>query len=457
MLSSGDWKKSFTMAKTTKPNIVFLHSHNSGRFIQPYGHAVPTPNLQRLAREGVMFHQAFSAAPTCSPSRASFLTGRHPHCCGMLGLGHRGFGLTNPEHHIASALKVHGYTSALCGIEHTAAHQGPLADPVGYDEVLSGENAFADDIAPRVCEFLKKAPKQPFFLSVGTEETHTPYPAPDPSNYPEQDGRYSLPPRPFPNTPALREMTAGYKNSARKMDACWGNILKTLEQEGLDQNTVIFCFSDHGLQWPLHIANAGNLGNAVFLIAKGPHTLTGGKTFDAMVSLMDLFPTVCDLAGIDPFDWLQGRSLLPLITGKTQQLHDRLFFEQSYHAAYEPMRAVRSERYIYIKRFDQRESLVLPNTDDTPAKQDMLSAGWEQEPRDQDMIYDLYFDPDQRNNIIDRPELASIREELQNALQQWMLETDDPLCHGDIPLPKGAMTTDPDAFSPEQEPLIVGT
>lgn len=441
---------------STQPNIVFLHSHNSGRFVQPCGHAVRTPNLQRLAREGVLFHQAFSAAPTCSPSRASFLTGRYPHCCGMLGLGHRGFGLENPDHHIARALRATGYTTGLCGIEHIAPHQGPLADAVGYDTVLTGENALASEIAPRVCEYLKSASNQPFFLSVGTEETHTPYPAPETFTYPEQDARYSLPPRPFPNTPKLREMTAAYKHSARNMDACWGKILNTLIQTGLAANTFVFCFTDHGLQWPLHIANVGEHGNAVFLVAWGPHTFTGGKTFDAMVSLLDLFPTVCDLAGIAHPDWLQGTSLIPLVDGSATRLHDHLFFEQTFHAAYEPMRAVRSERYIYIKRFDQREKLVLPNTDDTPAKDDLLAAGWEQQPRHQEMLYDLYFDPDQRNNLAGRPELKRIEEELRRALQQWMQETRDPVCDGSVPLPTGAKTTDPDAFSPDQEPLIIG-
>jgi N-sulfoglucosamine sulfohydrolase len=75
------------------PNIVLLHSHDTGRFVQPYGHPVPTPNIQRLADQGLLFRQAYAAAPTCSPSRAALLTGRWPHANGMLGLAHRGFAL----------------------------------------------------------------------------------------------------------------------------------------------------------------------------------------------------------------------------------------------------------------------------------------------------------------------------------------------------------------------------
>ena len=74
-----------------RPNILYLHSHDTGRHIQPYGHAVATPNLQRLAEQGVLFRQAFCAAPTCSASRAALLFGQGPHSAGMLGLTNRGF------------------------------------------------------------------------------------------------------------------------------------------------------------------------------------------------------------------------------------------------------------------------------------------------------------------------------------------------------------------------------
>ena len=74
-----------------KPNILFLHAHNTGSHIQPYGHAIPTPQIQKLAEQGTLFRKGFCVSPTCSPSRASFLTGQWPHTCGMFGLAHRGF------------------------------------------------------------------------------------------------------------------------------------------------------------------------------------------------------------------------------------------------------------------------------------------------------------------------------------------------------------------------------
>src|SRR5438128_29326 len=89
------------------PNILYLHSHDSGRYLQPYGHAVPTPSLKKLAAEGVLFRRAFSAAPTCSPSRAALLTGQYAHQSGMLGLAHRGFSLNDYRKHMWCTLR-HG-------------------------------------------------------------------------------------------------------------------------------------------------------------------------------------------------------------------------------------------------------------------------------------------------------------------------------------------------------------
>src|ERR1700681_3517988 len=113
-------------------NIVYIHSHDSGRYLQPYGHAVPAPNLQRLADGGVLFRHAFNAAPTCSPSRASLLTGQCPHSNGMLGLAHRGFSLNDYKQHILHRLRPHGYRSTLIGVQHIAK------DPavIGYDEIV---------------------------------------------------------------------------------------------------------------------------------------------------------------------------------------------------------------------------------------------------------------------------------------------------------------------------------
>src|SRR5215831_3636457 len=101
----------------SRPNILYIHSHDTGRYLQPYGHAVPAPNLQRLAEGGVLFRQAFSAAPTCSPSRAALLTGQYAHNT-ILGLVNRGFTMFDPKRHLLHALRGAGYFSVLSGLQH---------------------------------------------------------------------------------------------------------------------------------------------------------------------------------------------------------------------------------------------------------------------------------------------------------------------------------------------------
>jgi arylsulfatase A-like enzyme len=98
------------------PNILYLHSHDTGRYVSPMGYAVPTPNVQRLAGEGTLFRRCFCAAPTCSPSRAALLTGQSAHSSGMLGLAHRGFVLSDYTQHLVSTLKGAGYHTVLAGM-----------------------------------------------------------------------------------------------------------------------------------------------------------------------------------------------------------------------------------------------------------------------------------------------------------------------------------------------------
>src|SRR5205085_5671490 len=103
------------------PNILYLNSHDTGRYVQPYGHAIPTPNIQWLADQGIMFRDAFCAAPSCSGSRAALLTGEYCHNNGMMGLAHRGFSLNDYDHQLVRVLMAHGYHSELVGEQHISA------------------------------------------------------------------------------------------------------------------------------------------------------------------------------------------------------------------------------------------------------------------------------------------------------------------------------------------------
>ncbi len=168
-----------------------------------------------------------------------------------------------------------------------------------------------------------------------------------------------------------------------------------------------------------------------------------------MVSQVDVFPTICDLAGIPPPHWLQGRSMLPLLGGAAA-IRDEVFAEGTYHAAYEPQRAIRTRRWKYIRRFDDRQTPVVVNTDDGPAKDAWLAAGWAERSVPQEQLYDLVLDPAEGENLIDREELAPVARELGARLVRWMAETGDPLLEGPVAPPPGAEYNEPDQISPRE-------
>src|SRR5260370_32174052 len=134
-----------------RPNILYIHWHDTGRYVQPYGHAVPTPNIQRLAEQGVLFRKAFSAASTCSPSRAALLTGQAPHSSGMLGLAHLGFALHDYHQHLLHTLRKAGYQSVLIGMQHIAPANN--VGIIGYDHIAAVPNDLAASVAPEAARF----------------------------------------------------------------------------------------------------------------------------------------------------------------------------------------------------------------------------------------------------------------------------------------------------------------
>jgi N-sulfoglucosamine sulfohydrolase len=295
-------------------NIVYLHSHDTGRYVQPYGHPVPTPNIQRLADQGLLFRQAFCAAPTCSGSRACLLTGQWAHSNGMIGLAHRGYELDDYGRHLVRTLGEAGYWSALIGEQHVSADPGVL----GYDRVVDIDTHHADTVAPAAVELLRSAPPRPFFLSIGFFETHREYFEPTSV----RDALYSLPPANLPDRPETRRDMAGFKGSARSLDQGVGAVLNALDEHGLADDTLVMLTTDHGLPFPGAKATLYDRGLGVMLIMRGPGGFTGGKVSDALVSQIDLFPTLCELTGVAPPPWLQGRSLLPVVAGRAREVND---------------------------------------------------------------------------------------------------------------------------------------
>jgi N-sulfoglucosamine sulfohydrolase len=428
------------------PNILYIHSHDTGRYVQPYGFQVPTPNIQLLADQGTLFREAFCAAPTCSGSRASLLTGLYCHNNGMLGLAHRGWKLNDYGQHWVHALRQAGYRSTMIGEQHISTDPGVI----GYDEVVESGTTRAEDVAPLTIEALRRAAdsKQPWFMSVGFFETHRDFFAPTSV----RDTLYSLPPANLPDVVATRKDMAAFKASARSLDQGIGAVLHALHDFDLVEDTLVVCTTDHGIAFPGAKATLSDRGIGVMMIVRGPQGFSGGKVIDAQVSHLDVYPTLCELAGVEPPAWLQGISLMPLVHGETKRLHEEIFAEVTFHAAYEPQRAVRTERLKYIRRFDDYPGPVLANCDDSESKDLLVAAGWGEREIPRERLYDLVLDPAEADNLAARPEFAEQLADLRVRLERWMHETDDPLLDGPVEPPPGALVNEQWQVSPN-EPL----
>ena len=235
-------------------------------------------------------------------------------------------------------------------------------------------------------------------MSVGFFETHREFSAPTSV----RDTLYSLPPANLPDTAATRRDMAEFKASARSLDQGIGAVLHALHDFGLVENTLVICTTDHGVAFPGAKATLFDRGIGVMMIVRGPG-FTGGKVVDAPVSHLDVYPTLCELAGAEHPGWLQGSSLMPLVRGEVDSLHEAIFAETTYHAAYQPHRAIRTERWKYIRRFDEYPHPVLANCDDSDSKELLVAAGWGEREVPEEQLYDLVLDPQRGSEPGRRP------------------------------------------------------
>ncbi len=427
------------------PNILYLHSHDTGRYVQPYGHQVPMPNVQALADQGVLFRQAFCAAPTCSASRACLLTGQYGQTNGMLGLAHRGWSLRDYSHHIVHTLHDAGYTSVLIGEQHIS--KDPQA--IGYDEIIKIPTTRVETVAPLAMEALRRPRDRPLFLSVGFFETHREFIGPGSL----RDVHYSLVPANLPDTPEVRADMAGFKASARSLDHGVGLVLNALDESAMGDDTLVIFTTDHGMPFPGAKATLYDRGLGVMLILRGPTPFDGGRVIDSLVSHIDLFPTVCDYLGLARPDFLQGVSLLPVLRGELASVREEIFAGSTWHAAYEPQRAIRTGRHKYIRRWGAQLTPVLPNTDDSPSKELLLRYGWGDREIPREQLFDLVFDPNEAHNLAADPAHEATLVQLRHRLVEWMRETDDPLLAGHVDPPPGVEVNDPSQGS-ASEPTI---
>lgn len=474
-------------------HVMIIHVHDAGRFIGPYGYDVPTPALQSLAEEGVLFRRAFSCAPTCSPSRAAMLTGMYPHEAGMLGLAHRGFSLKRTDRHLAQLLSERGWKSVLAGVQHEVHVYSDL----GYEEYIgedpeamfksgfaAGEwdrrNADAVQAFLREQADLQEQSSRPFFLFWGLFNPHRPYPESDSdlgghtntdgtsAAVPEMQADYSSVPLGLPDSPEIREDAVRYKKAMYASDQQISRVLDVFHETGLDEQSLLIFTTDHGIAFPGHKCTLKDTGCGVSFIVRPPGSKNRQTICEALISHLDVVPTILDYAGsADAYDG-DGRSLRPILElrkgaegqdegseADASVSHSKLFSEINYHAAYEPARAVRIRRYAYIKRFgvSAGPNGIPANIDDSPAKDLLWNApgGLKDRHFPEEELYDLLLDPNEMQNLSQDSQYASIRRELGTALDQWMERTQDPLLHGIVPAPQGALIDNVRDYSPSAQ------
>lgn len=441
-------------------NIVYMHTHDSGTFLKPYGHNVPTDNLLDFAKDATVFRQAFCAAPTCSPSRAALLTGMYPHRNGMLGLAHRGFKINDYSKHMAQYLKNFNYETALSGVQHEAAiwtEYEKAAKIIGYDVNLTKEPETKEEgkmvdwdlkNAKSAADYIIKKSKtgEKFFLSFGMFSTHRKYPEKIDD---EIDERYVALPPMTKDTEENRRDTARYLTSAKKADECIKIVLDALKVGGIYDNTVIIFTTDHGIANPFNKCTLFDSGIGVALILRDPRQKEQGKVIDSMISQVDIFPTLCDVVGIPKPEWLQGISFSSLIEGKEESVREEIYGEINFHTSYEPARCIRTKRYKYIKYFDNDYlKYNYSNIDDSQPKKLLLDHGLMDMKKDREALYDLYFDPYEKRNLVNEGFYQNTLMELKEKLNRWQVATKDDILNGKLPIPKGSKVNKKYCISP---------
>lgn len=426
-------------------NVLYIHTHDMGRYNSLYGYQIPTPNMKRAGEDGVVFRHAYAAAPTCSPSRAAMLTGMCAHSCGLLGLVHRGFAITDYHWHLASYLRENGFETALFGAQHETTNPDDLA----YNTfVKHGGHGYEQDIkaADAAAEYIHNYKSdKPFFMAAGFVTTHRIYE----DSTGKIDPSYVRVPETMPDNAVMRKDYADYMLSAGYVDKAMGIVLDALREKGLYEDTLILLTTDHGIAWPGMKCSLYDGGIGITLALKVPG-IQGGRVSDSLVSHLDVFPTICDALGLPAPDRLEGKSLMPILRDENAEINDCIFAEVNYHAAYEPQRCVRTKRYKYIRRYDDYPTYVLPNADEGSAKSFLLENGLAQRKLVSEELYDTYYDTCERNNVAGDPAYEKIKAELADKLHKWMENTGDVLLQkGFVPKPEGARITARYAQSPK--------
>ena len=417
---------------TARPNIVLIHCHDLGTWLPCYGMgSVPSPHLNAFADESIVFEQAFATAPLCTPARSSLFTGLQPHQNGLMGLMHSGWRYRPGVETLPELLRPYGYRSALIGLQHEDFDSRVL----GYDEVHGlGFLPRAMEVARQAEQWLQRPREDatPFFLTLGTWETHRPWPAED---YQAADPAAVDVPAYLPDNTDTRGDIAAFHGSIRQLDEAIGRTLAALDASPHAQNTLVIFTTDHGAAFPRAKSTLYDSGVQVAFIVRPPHTwdLAPGRR-STLTSHLDVAPTLIELAGGDPPHHLMGQSFLTTLRDASRTNPTReLVLEKSHHDRYDPIRAIRTDRVKYIRNFRPGPQVPLAlDLEESPTRRGMDHL---LPPKPSEELYLLRDDPAELRNLAHDPEYDALRADLASQLDHHLRVTGDPILDGDIAAP----------------------
>jgi arylsulfatase A-like enzyme len=441
-----DWVACSEAAGGPPPNIVWLTVEDMSPWIGPYGdRTVPTPNLDRLAQQGVCYDDAFATSPVCAPARSSLITGLF---CTRIGTMQMRNGKPSPaavKKNPEAYRDIPSYEGlpppfARCFPEHLRA-AGYYCTNNEKKDYQFREPVTVWDESSNKAHWRNRAQGQPFFAVFNFRGTHESQAFPDADRSPEVVTPRNVPLPPlYPDTPHVRDAVARTYNNIAAMDRWVGERLQELKEAALLESTIVMFFSDHGVGLPRGKRSCFDTGLRVPLIVRFPAGDAAGSRDGRVVSFVDFGPTVLSLAGIDPDPRLDGTPFL----GRFARERDDYRRGHAYANAdrfdeiYDRARSVSDGRYRYTRNFLPeipylirnafREQLpmtaelyALEATGPQRPEQGQLAAGR----RPAEELYDSETDPWEVRNLIDDPEHRARVATLRDHLDAWIEDTAD--------------------------------
>ena len=429
----------------SRPNILFLIADDwsyphAGVYGDPI---VRTPTFDRVAAEGALFNNAYCAAPSCSPSRASILTGRYPHQLESAGNLWSVFPKKFPNW--VDILTNQGYLSGK-----TRKGWGP------GDFLLGGyaHNPAGKDFGSFKEFYEQKPKKQPFCFWFSSYDPHRAY-TPNTGLQAGMSIDQVDVPGFLPDLLCVRNDILDYYFEVERFDRECGQILKILEAAGELDNTIVVMTSDNGMPFPRAKANLYDYGTRMPLAIRWPARITPNLVINDFVNFIDFAPTFLEAAGLEPDPNMSGKSIMSLFnSGQSSSDRNQVFLERERHANVRignlsyPMRAVRNHEYLYIRNLiperwpagdpDVHQSVgQWGDVDNSITKflimnmehpheamgTDFFKLSFAKRPEEE--LYNVKEDPYQLRNLADDQSYQDILVQLRNKMQNWMAETED--------------------------------